>query len=96
MKKTMKKTTIEPADKPNLLIRALFMVMMGLAYYVAGTVILIVMVIQFVMVLLTDEPNDRLVPLGRSLGSYLQQIVAFLTFATEEKAFPFSDWPSGK
>jgi hypothetical protein len=32
--------------------------------------------------------------LGQSLGRYLRQIVDFVSFATEEVPFPFSDWPS--
>ena len=55
-----------------------------------------VMVIQFVLTLLSDTPNIRLVSFGRSMGSYLRQIVNFLTFATEEMPFPFSEWPAGE
>lgn len=29
------------------------------------------------------------------MGSYLRQIVDYLTFATEEMPFPFSEWPAG-
>ena len=47
------------------------------------------------VMLLAGKPNDRLVSFGRSLGRYLQQIVEFLTFATEEMPFPFNDWPAG-
>lgn len=45
--------------------------------------------------MLTFAPNARLVSFGRSLGRYLQQIAYFLTFASEDTPFPFSDWPSG-
>ena len=85
----------KPAIKRNLLVRVLFMLLIALAYHVTGTVMFIVLIIQFVMVLLNDEPNVRLVSFGRSLGRYLQQIVNFLTFATEEIPFPFNDWPAG-
>jgi hypothetical protein len=54
----------------------------------------VIAVIQFVLALLSDTPNDRLAALGLGLGRYLQQIANFLTFATEEVPFPFSDWPS--
>ena len=91
----MNESPVTPINQPNLWARALFMILMALAYHVTGTVIFIVTIIQFVMMLLTDKPNDRLVSLGRSLGNYLRQIVNFLTFVTEEKPFPFSDWPSG-
>ena len=81
------------ANRRNLWTRAIFMLLMVLALHVTGTVLLIVMIIQFVMKLLIDAPNPRLISFGSSLGCYLQQIVEFLTFATEEKPFPFSDWP---
>lgn len=79
----------------NIWIRGLFMLLMALAFQVSGTVLCIVTVIQFLMTLLNDMPNARLVYFGRSLGRYLQQVVDFLTFATEQLPFPFNDWPSG-
>jgi Domain of unknown function (DUF4389) len=85
----------EPNSKRKIWIRGFFMLLMAMVYQLTGTVMFIVMLIQFVLALL-DTPNDRLVSLGRSLGRYLQQIVNFLTFATEETPFPFSDWPSGE
>ena len=84
-----------PTIKRNIWIRGLFMLLIALAYHVSGTVMLIVTVIQFVIMLLNDTPNARLVSFGLSLGRYLQQIVNFLTFATEEMPFPFGDWPAG-
>ena len=83
------------ATRCNIWMRGLFMLLMALAYQVTGTLVLVVAVLQFVMVLLTDAPNDRLVSFGRSLGRYFQQLVNFLTFATEQIPFPFSEWPSG-
>ena len=85
----------EDSDKRNIWIRGLFMLLILLAVHVTGTVLFIVTAIQFVMLLLSDAPNDRLVRLGRSLGRYLQQCADYLTFATEEMPFPFSEWPSG-
>jgi len=84
-----------PTSKRNIWLRGLFMLLMAFAFNVCGTVMLIVSVIQFVLKLLTDTPNARLVLFGHSLGRYLQQIVYFLIFATEEMPFPFKDWPSG-
>jgi hypothetical protein len=83
-------------NKRNIWIRALFMLLMGFAFQVSGTVLCFVTVIQFVITLLNDTPNIRLVSFGRSMGNYLRQIVNFLTFATEELPFPFGDWPAGE
>lgn len=83
-------------DKRSIWVRGLFMLLMLLVLHVCGTVLFVVAVIQFVIVLLNDAPNERLAVLGRNLGSYFRQIVLFLTFATEEVPFPFSEWPSGE
>ncbi len=82
-------------DKRNIWMRALFMLLMACVLHVSGTVLFVVAVIQFVIVLLNGEPNARLATFGRSLGNYLREIVNFLTFATEEIPFPFSEWPAG-
>ena len=85
----------ETTGKRKIWVRGFFMLLMALAYQLTGTVMFIVTVIQFVLVLINDAPNDRLVSFGRNMARYLQQIVNFLTFAAEEIPFPFSDWPSG-
>jgi hypothetical protein len=83
-------------NKRNIWMRALFMLLMGFVLHVCGTILFVVTVIQFVIVLLNDTPNIRLVSFGRSMGSYVRQIVNFLTFATEDIPFPFSEWPAGE
>lgn len=75
--------------------RGLYMLLMALAYQLSGTVICCVTVIQFVVALLSGTPNVNLIVFGRSLGTYLKQIVDFLTFASEVVPFPFSPWPCG-
>ena len=88
--------SVVPSNKRNIWMRGLFMLLMGLAFHVCVTVLCIVTVIQFVIMLLNDTPNVRLVSFGRSMGNYLRQIVNFLTFATEEMPFPFSEWPASE
>ena len=83
-----------PINRRNIWVRALFMLLMGLAYHVAGTVLFVVALIQFLIMLMNGQPNARLVSFGRSLGRYFQQIVNFVAFATEEVPFPFSEWPA--
>jgi len=90
----MNDTPDTPINRRNIWIRGLFMLLMALAYQVSGTVVCFVTVIQFLIMLLNDKPNARLVSFGHSLGRYLKQIVDFLTFAIEEIPFPFNDWPA--
>jgi hypothetical protein len=92
----MTENSVVPGNKRNIWMRGLFMLLMALALHVSGTVLGIVAVIQFVMVLLNDTPNVRLVSFGRSMGNYMRQIVNYLTFATEDIPFPFSEWPAAE
>ncbi len=91
----MTEDTDTQASKPNIWLRGLYMLLLAVIFHVSGTVMFAIAIIQFVLALL-GGPNDRLSAFGRSLSRYLQQTAAFLTFATDEMPFPFSDWPSGQ
>ncbi|MFT5117680.1 MAG: Flp pilus assembly protein TadB [Kiritimatiellia bacterium] len=68
----------------------LFMVIAGVASYVVTVLIFI----QFIFALVTGNSEVKLQKFGRKLSQYIFQILNFLTYNTEEKPFPFSDWPS--
>lgn len=87
-------SVITTESKRNIWVRGLYMLLMALAYQISGTLMFIVAIFQFLATLINDTPNIRLLSFGRNLGRYFQQIVYFLTFASEEVPFPFNDWPS--
>ncbi|VFQ44536.1 DUF4389 domain-containing protein [Desulfoluna butyratoxydans] len=74
-------------------IRALFM----LAFWIASRVVLAIVVVlalfQLICSLVTRSPNDKIMRFGKNLGVYLSQIVDFLTYNTDQKPWPFQDWP---
>jgi hypothetical protein len=73
--------------------RALYMILFGIAYSVAEIVLTLVVIFQFFAALFTSRVNEPLLKLGQNLSRYIYQIIRFETFNTEEKPFPFSDWP---
>ncbi len=73
--------------------RGLFMLLFAVAYGVAELLLFVTAVFQFLCLLVTGKTLDRLRIFGESLGRYFYQIVRYLTFNTEEKPYPFSDWP---
>ena len=83
----------ENVTRRSIWLRLVFMIVMGVAYSVAEIVTLVVIVFQFLTSLFTGKPNDRLNRFGRNLARYFQQITVYMTFATEEKPFPFAPWP---
>ena len=83
----------ENVSNTNTWGRALFMILFGIIYSVAEVVLVAVIVIQFFFVLFTSERNDRLLVFGKELSTFIYQVFLYLTFNTEEKPFPFADWP---
>jgi hypothetical protein len=79
--------------KHGLWMRALYMLLMAIAFHLVWSVLVVVAFVQLIQKMLGEEPNERFKKFGRSLGNYAGQIVCFLSFATDEVPFPFSDWP---
>lgn len=89
----MNETSANPPDRRSIWLRGLLMLLMALCFQLASTLLGLLAVVQFVLTLLKDTPNARLRAFGQSLGSYLRQIADFVSFATDDVPFPFSDWP---
>ena len=81
-------------EKRSLWVRVLLMLLMGLAFHIAVTILGALALVQLLFAAVSDGPNERLQHFGRGLGQYLRQITDFVSFASEEAPFPFSDWPS--
>lgn len=75
--------------------RLVVMLLFAVIFNIAELVLWAVVVIQFLFKLLTGAPNEKLREFGRKLAVYAQQIIGFLTYHTEEKPYPFGDWPGG-
>lgn len=78
---------------PDHWIRLVFMLLFGLVLQVASLVIGLVVVLQFFFALITGKPNDKLRAFGASLTRYIADTLKFLTYNSEDKPFPFADWP---
>ncbi len=83
----------ENVTRRSIWLRLVFMIVLSVAFNVAEIITFAVVVFQFLASLFTGQPNDRLTLFGRNLARYLQQIIVYLTFATEETPFPFNTWP---
>ncbi len=79
--------------RPSIWLRLLYMFVLAVAFNIAEIVIFAVVVYQFLATLFTRSPNTKLTQFGSNLARYIQQIICFMTFATEEMPFPFSSWP---
>lgn len=75
-------------------LRGLFMLIfiffMGLAKFVT----VVVAVCQFLVLLFSAEKNNNLLKFGKSLSVYQYQIMLYLTYNSEVRPFPISEWPA--
>lgn len=77
----------------DLWMRALYMLFFVIAYSVAEIVLTLVVIFQFLTVLFTGSANEAALRFGHNLGIYVRQILQFETFNSEDRPFPFADWP---
>jgi hypothetical protein len=73
--------------------RFLYMVLFAIVLAILDIVLLAVVMLQVILSLITGFQNDRARKFGGELGLYSCQIYHFLTYYSEFRPFPFSDWP---
>ncbi len=86
-------TLINNLKSETFWIRLVFMVLFALVVELAAPLLIILVVIQFVYRLFNDNNQTEIYEFSRSLSEFIYQIYRFLTYQTETKPFPFSDWP---
>ncbi|MEN9464688.1 MAG: hypothetical protein RL217_869 [Pseudomonadota bacterium] len=74
-------------------IRTLFLVVFYLVFRLLDIVLLLVTLGQWFYQIITGEKHLILAEFGASLGEYAKQIADFLSGASDEKPYPFQDWP---
>jgi hypothetical protein len=77
-------------------LRGLFIVIFAVIYSVAEVVLVAVVAFQFLATLFAGETNARLRAFALSLAAFIYQIVAYVTFNSDEKPFPFGPWPASE
>mgnify|MGYP000877088964 CR=1 FL=1 len=81
-------------ERESIVLRILWMVVFTIIWQLAEIVLGCVVLLQLGYRLFYSAPNAGLQSFGDSLSQYLRQIGRFGTFNTEEKPWPFSDWPT--
>ena len=76
-------------------VRVFFMIAYGIVLlYVVVPVAAVVMVAQILFMFSLGKLNSNLTAFGESLVEYIQEIIGFLFFKTDEKPFPFKSYPN--
>lgn len=91
--KAMEEAVKEEGKTKDTWMRGIYILVFAFAYSVAEIVLWAVVLMQFLVLLFTSEKNEKLLVLGKDMSYYIYQILQYVTFNSDEKPFPFSDWP---
>lgn len=78
----------------SILLRIVWMLVFLVIWYIANLVLGGVVLVQLGYRLFYGAPSGSLMNFGDSLSQFLAQIGRFGTFHTEQKPWPFADWPT--
>ena len=85
---------VDNLRQPSAWIRVVFMLAFAVfLYLVIAPVILVLIVVQALFAVITGAENENLRFLGSALTVYVSQILEFVTYNSEIKPFPFSNFP---
>jgi len=84
---------IENVTKKQHWLRIFYTLLFMVALYVTAIVLLVVVIAQALFSLFSGSDNPNLRRLGASLSDYVRQLLAFATYNSEYRPFPFSPFP---
>jgi hypothetical protein len=84
--------TKAPDNKPtSAMCGCMFLFMIGFTFGV--WLLNLLAIVQFVWLLIAREPSQFIARFGSSLSLWLAEIGRFLTSATDDRPFPWRQWP---
>ncbi|MCX7088675.1 MAG: DUF4389 domain-containing protein [Methylococcales bacterium] len=72
--------------------RVFFMLIFTMIAGLVRILLWVVILIQLGTVIFTGDVNQHILNFGRSLAAYMYHMLLFLTFNTDDLAFPFASW----
>ncbi|MBQ86384.1 MAG: hypothetical protein CMQ16_08275 [Gammaproteobacteria bacterium] len=78
-------------------VRVLFVIFfIVVLHLIIGPLIVLLALAQSLFLVFTAKANENLSGFGALLATYAAQILNFVTFHSERRPFPFSDFPDGR
>lgn len=92
----MDENVIKNLKSESRWLRLLFMVIFYFVAYLAAMAIALIAIIQAIHGFIKGSPNTRLLALSGGLNYYFYQVFQYITYNSDQKPYPFSDWPDNK
>ena len=79
-------------EKPGFA-RALYILLYLIIGRFISMVLFVIAITQFIYTWLSGEPNEKILQFTDGLSEYAKQLVSYVGFNSDEKPWPFGDWP---
>lgn len=86
----------ENAKNVDTWIRGLFILLFAVIFYFLYMIIGLLVLFQFFNKVLTGGLNQYVLEFSGGMTRYVEQILLYITFHSEERPFPFSPWPGSR
>ena len=80
-------------EKPAFWLRLIPMIIYAISLWLAFHLLLLIAAVQFIWNAINDEPNEHLSKFGDSLSKWMKSVAKFMTYRSEDKPFPWTQWP---
>jgi hypothetical protein len=87
-------TDVRYGETRPVWIRGAIMLLLMFCFGFAQSLLFAMTVVQFLWMLVARDRNAFIADFGWSLAQWMAQSAKFLTGATDEKPFPWTEWPS--
>ncbi|UAW99696.1 DUF4389 domain-containing protein [Halopseudomonas nanhaiensis] len=81
---------------PDFWLRLVYTALFGLAWQVTELLLLAIALLQLGFLLFTGAAHPRLCGFGSSLSQYARQIGRYVSQITDQKPWPFIEWPAAE
>ncbi len=88
-----KPTETKKDKNPEIFSRIFYTILFAFIGWVSLWVFTFVVLIQFGFLLITGQVNKNLKGFNQEVGLFLYDMIKYLSFQTNQKPFPFRDWP---
>jgi hypothetical protein len=83
-------------DSSGILMRGALMLVFLVLTTLARYITILIALIQFGWMLATGGPNPHVRSFGAALADWMADATRFLSAASDEKPFPWKNWPGAK
>lgn len=77
-------------------LRLVYTLLLALAWQITELLLVAIVLLQIGYRAFTGQADARLADFGRRLSAYAAQIGCYVTGATEQKPWPFMEWPASQ